>query len=329
VHALPSSQLAGQLLDGSQVSPESTTLLPQVAEQSVSLALLHPVGQQPSPATQVVMALKLHATLQLLALPVIWSRVHALPSSHAAGQDVAGSQVSPESTAPLPQVAEQSESLPELHAAGQQPSPPVQAVMAVALHATLQVWALPVVWSSVQALPSSQTAGQDVAGSQVSPDSTIPLPQVTPEAPPVPELAPVPTTPPPPVPTPPVPGDAPPVLDSRDDSGELEHDAIVAAKPSSRTGIEAFFIGDSPVPEPAGSLRTIASTSSYARACGTDGAALCRRQSGSHAGRVHRLVPSSGRSQPRIASLVYPTTRGPEEGEKIVPPGLQYFRSNP
>lgn len=49
VHALPSLQSAGQL--PSQVSPLSTVPLPHVAEQSLSLLLVQPAGQQPSPVT--------------------------------------------------------------------------------------------------------------------------------------------------------------------------------------------------------------------------------------------------------------------------------------
>lgn len=50
VQSLRSSQLAGQL--PSQVSLLSTLLLPQVAEQSPSLAEVQPEGQQPSPFMQ-------------------------------------------------------------------------------------------------------------------------------------------------------------------------------------------------------------------------------------------------------------------------------------
>jgi hypothetical protein len=39
----------GQDAAGSQVSPGSTTLLPQLALQSLSLTALQPEGQQPSP----------------------------------------------------------------------------------------------------------------------------------------------------------------------------------------------------------------------------------------------------------------------------------------
>jgi hypothetical protein len=71
VQALPSLQEVGQDDGKSQVSPFSTTPLPQVGEQSESLLALHPAGQQPSPATQVVMEVWLQATLQLALLPVM------------------------------------------------------------------------------------------------------------------------------------------------------------------------------------------------------------------------------------------------------------------
>ena len=48
--------------------------------------------------------------------------VQELPSSQEVGQEDGGSQVSPVSTAPLPQVGEQSRSVLALHPAGQQPS---------------------------------------------------------------------------------------------------------------------------------------------------------------------------------------------------------------
>jgi len=69
--ALPSLQEVGQEDFGSQVSPFSTTPLPQVGEQSESVLAVHPAGQQPSPATQVVMEVWLQATLQFVLLPVI------------------------------------------------------------------------------------------------------------------------------------------------------------------------------------------------------------------------------------------------------------------
>ncbi len=56
VHALPSLQLVGHELGGSHVSGDVTTPSPQVAEQSVSLPMVQPAGQQPSPFVQVVIA---------------------------------------------------------------------------------------------------------------------------------------------------------------------------------------------------------------------------------------------------------------------------------
>lgn len=124
VHELPSLQSAGQL--PSQVSPGSTTRLPQLAEQSLSVLLLQPAGQQPSPVTHCEIAWWLQAALQFDALPVWASSVQAFPSLQSTGQ--LPSQVSPVSTTPLPQLAEQSESLLLVHPAGQQPSPPAHCV---------------------------------------------------------------------------------------------------------------------------------------------------------------------------------------------------------
>ena len=171
-----SSQLVGQVDGGSQVSPFSTAPLPQVGEQSRSVLALHPVGQQPSPPIQAVMAVWVQATLQVALPPVIWSVVQALLSLQEVGQEDFGSQVSPFSTTPLPHFGVQSESLLALHPVGQQPSPPIQAVMAVWVQATLQVALPPVIWSVVQALLSLQEVGQEDFGSQVSPFSTTPLP---------------------------------------------------------------------------------------------------------------------------------------------------------
>jgi hypothetical protein len=135
----------GQEDFGSQVSPFSTTPFPQVGGQSESLLALHPVGQQPSPETQVVMAVWVQATLQVALLPVIWSVVQAMLSLQEVGQEDFGSQVSPFSTTPLPHLGEQSESVLALHPAGQQPSPETQVVTGVWLQATLQLALLPVI----------------------------------------------------------------------------------------------------------------------------------------------------------------------------------------
>jgi hypothetical protein len=145
VQAMSSLHEVGQEDFGSQVSPFSTTPFPQVGGQSESLLALHPAGQQPSPETQVVMAVWVQATLQVALLPVIWSVVQAMLSLQEVGQEDFGSQVSPFSTTPLPHFGEQSESVLALHPAGQQPSPETQVVTGVWLQATLQLALLPVI----------------------------------------------------------------------------------------------------------------------------------------------------------------------------------------
>jgi hypothetical protein len=178
VQALASSQVIGHEVGGSQVSPASITPLPQVAEQSLSLTLVQPLGQQPSPEWQISTGSCVQATLQLASLPVRLSAVQALPSSQLAGQVLIGSQVSPGSTMPFPHVAEQSESLAAVQPDGQQPSPPEQAAMGVLEHDTLQVSALPLRVSAVQSLPSdTQLEGHVDDGSQVSVPSIVPSPQ--------------------------------------------------------------------------------------------------------------------------------------------------------
>ncbi len=129
VQDVPSSQAVGHEPAGSQVSPGSTTSLPQLPEQSLSTLALQPPGQHPSPLWHCVMIWLAHATLQLRGLPVGSSIVHALPSSHCVGQDSGGSQVSPGSTAPLLQLIVQSLSLNELQVAGQQPSSSMHMLM--------------------------------------------------------------------------------------------------------------------------------------------------------------------------------------------------------
>src|ERR1041384_1116206 len=104
VQALPSLHEVGQL--PSQVSPGSTAMFPQLAEQSSSVLRVQPMGQQPSPFLHWVIPWWLQATVQLALLPVIVSMVQALPSLHDVGQSP--SQVSPGSTAMFPHVAEQS-----------------------------------------------------------------------------------------------------------------------------------------------------------------------------------------------------------------------------
>jgi len=68
VQGSPSSMhMVGQL--PSQVSPISTTPLPQLALQSLSLVELAPIGQHPSPLMGVVMGMPIHSALQLAAEP--------------------------------------------------------------------------------------------------------------------------------------------------------------------------------------------------------------------------------------------------------------------
>lgn len=81
-------------------------------------------GQQPSPPLHCVMAEKVHVAEQAAAVPERVSEVQVSPSSQVVGQLDGGSQVSPTSLVPLPQVAEQSLSLLLVQLAGQHPSPP-------------------------------------------------------------------------------------------------------------------------------------------------------------------------------------------------------------
>jgi hypothetical protein len=135
---------AVQALAGSQVSPRSTTPLPQLGAQSLSLLALQPDGQQPSLLAQAVcMPAFTHATLHIAAVPVrlrSWQPI--------AGQVVGQlpSQVSPLSTMPLPQRTAQSASVVLLQVLGQQASPAVHAVVTVVFtQCASQLAALP--WS--------------------------------------------------------------------------------------------------------------------------------------------------------------------------------------
>jgi hypothetical protein len=110
-----------------------------------------------------------------LAAPLRVSVVQTLLSLHEAGQ--LPSQVSPDSTVPLPQLTEHSPSFVLLQPGAQHPSPLEQTVMAECVHTRLQVPAEPVEPSVLQPLPSLQLGGQ--LPSQVSPDSTTPLPHLT------------------------------------------------------------------------------------------------------------------------------------------------------
>jgi hypothetical protein len=184
VHGLPSSaQLVGQDDTGSQVSPNSTTPLSHTGAQSLSVLALHPAGQQLSPLIQAVIGVW-QTAVQFAALPSSVSSVHASPSSvQLVGQDAGGSQVSPYSTAPLPQVTQQLMSLLALQLAGQHPSSEdsEQVVTGLCVQYAVQFAGFPPNPSMVQALlllQLARLAGQLEGGSQVSPDSTVPLPQV-------------------------------------------------------------------------------------------------------------------------------------------------------
>ena len=69
---------------GSQVSPDSTTLLPHTGEQSGSVLALHDDGQHPSRGPQVVIVMCRHCAVQVSAEPTIASEVQTLPSSQSA-----------------------------------------------------------------------------------------------------------------------------------------------------------------------------------------------------------------------------------------------------
>jgi hypothetical protein len=118
-------QALGQEPSGSQVSPHtaSTAPLPQTHSQSLSLALVQPMGQQESPLTQAsCLPASTHFELQVREDPSSFCRVQPI-CGHMVGQLSAGSQVSPASTSMLPQVVRQSLSLLASQALGQQPSP--------------------------------------------------------------------------------------------------------------------------------------------------------------------------------------------------------------
>jgi hypothetical protein len=177
-------QAVGHDVTGSQVSPASTTLLPQVAEQSTSrfaAEVLHSGGQHPSMVVpEQGTATVLQRALQVGALPVkvVTCQQAAGMQLAGVGQVLGGSQVSPAflSTTPSPQPA-QSMSVAAVQPTGQQRSmAAVWQVFGVLEQTTLQVAALPVVVSVVQSFWSSQL-GQDPGGSQVSPASMRALPQ--------------------------------------------------------------------------------------------------------------------------------------------------------
>ena len=87
--------------------------------------------------------------MQAATLPLSTSAVQASPSLQLFGQFAGGSQVSPDSTTPFPQLGEQSVSVREVHPAGQHPSPPRHIVTSEWLQAAEQLAALPVMTSVV------------------------------------------------------------------------------------------------------------------------------------------------------------------------------------
>jgi len=126
------------------------------------------------------------AALQAAASPTSLSAVQGSPSSgQEVGQLDGGSQVSKAPTCPSPQRGAQSLSVAAEHPAGQQPSPSMHAVIAWCEQRRVQASLEPEAKSAVQASPSSQLRGHDPATpvviprSQVSPVSTMPLPQTT------------------------------------------------------------------------------------------------------------------------------------------------------
>ena len=173
-------------------SPGSTTLLPHVAWQSLSVRRFAPFGQHPSPETLAVIGVCAHVVPQ--PEPVRTSRVHGSPSSHEAGQPPVavagnpGSQRSEPSSLPSPQAAGQSSSTACQAPAGQQPSSvePDCVVtgtwVQTASHVPAETSA-----SFVHGSRASQVSGEagqapgcpaSIAVSQVSPTSTMPSPQV-------------------------------------------------------------------------------------------------------------------------------------------------------
>jgi hypothetical protein len=166
------------LLPSSQVSGAVVTPSPQRAVQSLSLPIVAPVGQHPSPLVGVVMAVKRHTAVHVPALASM-SLVQAIPSEHVEGQlpvpdAIAVSHVSGAVRTPSPQTRGQSLSVPIVAPDGQQPSPFAGAEIGVEVHAAAHV-PPPVSVSRVHAMPSLQALGQrpgipaGIAVSQFSP----------------------------------------------------------------------------------------------------------------------------------------------------------------
>jgi hypothetical protein len=169
-------QVVGQLPSHFSPQAASTTPLPHWQLQSLSLTLVQPEAQQPSPGVQVEMTVSFtHSALHMAGSPTSL-RFWQPTLGQVVGQ--LPSHFSLPSTAPFPHFALQSLSLVALQPAGQQPSPWAQAVwVPSAVQAAVQVAAAPVSLRRAQPI-QGQVAGQLEGGSQVSPASVAPFPHL-------------------------------------------------------------------------------------------------------------------------------------------------------
>ena len=168
-------QAGGQLPSQHSEHAVSVTPLPQRQLQSLSLTLVQPDAQQPSPPAHAVITVSFtHVAVQAAAVPCSL-RVWQPMGGQADGQ--LPSQVSPASMTPLPQRGAQSLSLVALQPVGQQPSEKAQvACVPSSAQRAVQAAAVPVSLRRAQPLHGHE-AGQLDGGSQASPLSTTPLPQ--------------------------------------------------------------------------------------------------------------------------------------------------------
>src|SRR5436190_850429 len=115
------------LLPSSHCSPCSTTPLRHTGAQSLSVLLLAPVGQQPSPFIGSVIGVLVHIAWHVPPA-TSESAVHDIMSLHVVGHAptpvaMPVSQSSPDSRTPLPHATAQSLSVVLFAPLGQQPSP--------------------------------------------------------------------------------------------------------------------------------------------------------------------------------------------------------------
>jgi hypothetical protein len=149
----------------SHASVPERTPSPHVAVQSLSVAMVAPAGQQPSPFIGIVIGVNAHVAVHVPPF-MSESDVHAIMSLHAVGHApgmpaaIAVSQVSPASTIPLLHITAQSMSVALVAAGGQQPSPSAGIVIPPCTHSLVQSSDVPAVESVVQASMSSQSVGQ-------------------------------------------------------------------------------------------------------------------------------------------------------------------------